>query len=88
MHVVEQFGCCLDEFVPQLPLRSLDGEESRHEHSDGRHFLWDPQSGDAEWELVAESSHKRLLLSADEGSPLYSASSRIRMLPAIYSATT
>ena len=73
MHIIEQMGGSLDDCIPQIPLRPVTNEEERQEHYSGDFFLWNKASGQSEWEMVGQKTHKRLVISADEGSPLYAA---------------
>ena len=71
MHILEQLGTSLDECKPLTPLRSIGNHEERHEHYTGDSFIWHTSTGESEWEMVGQPTHKRLIISADEGSPLY-----------------
>ena len=73
-HVLTQLQ--LDLHIPATPLRPIvPGQELRCKHN-GRPFRWSLATGCATWEDVSanpDPCRPRLVLSPDEGSPMFSA---------------
>ena len=67
----------LDELFPCNILKGPSGPEQRLQHKIcgmTLSYLWNPDAGTCRWDAVLDaSSHRRLILSPDEGGPLYCA---------------
>ena len=76
-HVLEHVGMSLDELFPANILKGPSGPEQRLQHKISAKtwsYLWNPDAGTCRWDAVQEpAGHRRLILSPDEGGPLYCA---------------
>ena len=77
VNVLSHVGLDMDAFYPKQPLLPRGSNEARHVHQIGSEnccFVYDKHSGDSRWDVPmhAASEDVRLVLCADQGSPLYS----------------
>ncbi|OLQ00981.1 hypothetical protein AK812_SmicGene16301 [Symbiodinium microadriaticum] len=77
VNVLSHVGLDMDAFYPKQPLLPRGSNEARHVHQIGSEnccFVYDKYSGDSRWDVPmhAASEDVRLVLCADQGSPLYS----------------
>ena len=66
----------VDLAVPQNVLKPIDVANEDRSHHDGIPFVWNKTTGVSRWDAPCQyekSGHLRLVLSADEGSPLFAA---------------
>ena len=75
-HILHQLH--LDIMVPDVPLRAIQPDaEERRVDADREPYRWNRQDGSATWDRpqpnTCDSSRPRLIVSPDEGSPLFSA---------------
>ena len=78
VNVLQHVGLELDDTRPQHMLRAVaPASESRHLHRIGSRclgFIADKTTGEARWDCTLNpSAHQRLILSPDEGGPLFCA---------------
>ena len=76
-HVLEQIGLGLDDSFPNHMLRGATGSEKRFLHKVGNQtyaYFFDADNNRCRWEAEIQSTkHRRIVLSPDEGGPLYCA---------------
>ena len=74
-HVLQVAGIELDDIFPARPLRPVDpAKEQRLFHTlDGKRmaYIASKEDNTARWDTIGPSKHLRLVLSPDEGGPLF-----------------
>ena len=74
-HALEVAGVDLDHIFPEQPLLPLDPsrEERKIHHTNGQSFAYivNADNETVRWDTLTPSRHLRLILSPDEGGPLF-----------------